>query len=88
MPTDNLAKALKKWICGSNIKHNAADSLLKVLRNQGHKHLPSTAKTLLKTENWKSNGVFSGICYIWSDWAIINVLELVSLQLWKSHRWD
>ncbi len=57
MPTDNLAEELKKWICGYNIKHNAADALLKILRNQGHKHLPCTAKTLLKTDHVESQKV-------------------------------
>ena len=33
-----------------NIKHNAADALLKFLRDWGHKHLLSTAKTFLKTD--------------------------------------
>ncbi|RXN33139.1 transposase domain-containing protein [Labeo rohita] len=50
MPIDNLAEELKKWIIGYNIKHNAADALLKILRDRGHKHLPFTAKTLLKTD--------------------------------------
>lgn len=47
-PTDKLADELKKWISDYKIKHNAADALLKILRDQGHKNLPSTSKTLLK----------------------------------------
>jgi len=57
MPTENFAEELKKWINEYNIKHNAADKLLKILRDQGHKHLPSTTKTLLKTDHVESQMV-------------------------------
>ncbi|KAL1279587.1 hypothetical protein QQF64_026260 [Cirrhinus molitorella] len=58
--TVNLSEELKKWIIGYNIKHNAADALLKILRDQGHTHLPSTAKTLLKTDPVESQ-IVSGV---------------------------
>ena len=60
MATDNLAEEFKKWISVYNIKHNAADALLKILRDQGHEDLPSTAKTLLKTKRIESQMV-SGV---------------------------
>lgn len=60
MPTENLAEELKRWIIEYNIKHNAAEKLLKILRDQGHKHLPSTTKTLLKTDPVESQMV-SGV---------------------------
>lgn len=57
MFTDKLAEELKKWISEYNISHNAADALLRILRDQGHKLLPSTAKTLFKTDPVKSQMV-------------------------------
>jgi len=53
---ENFAE-LKKWVNEYNIKNNAADKLLKILRDQG---LPSTTKTLLKTDHVESQMV-SGV---------------------------
>ncbi len=44
-----LSDRLAQWTNQFQIKHNAVDSLLNILRENGHPELPKTARTLLAT---------------------------------------
>lgn len=51
----DIREDLRTWSLAHNINHSALDSLLRVLRQNGHRDLPKTARTLLGTENKKGN---------------------------------
>lgn len=61
---NNLASDLCKWASSFNIKQNALDHLLKILRESGHRTLPSCARTLLHTAREIPLEVKSGMEYI------------------------
>lgn len=48
MPT--LREHLSEWACMFQVKHNAVDALLNILRRHGHAELPHTARTLFGSE--------------------------------------
>ena len=58
-----LVEDLASWANQYQIKQNAVDSLLKLLKSQGHPDLPSTARTLLKTDRVVVTQVKSGMDY-------------------------
>ena len=48
---EKLTSAVSTWINEFQVKHNAADRILKIKRNEGgHKQLPSSTRTLLQSE--------------------------------------
>lgn len=64
---EDLAPLLAQWVIHYGVKHNATDSLLKLLRSRKalrHENLPSTSLTLLKTESEVATMV-SGMEYIY-----------------------
>ncbi|XP_050719438.1 uncharacterized protein LOC127000064 [Eriocheir sinensis] len=61
----NISSDLISWINKHQIKHNAADDLLKLLRSNGHNSLPLSARTLLKTERNVKIEDKSGMSYIY-----------------------
>lgn len=62
---ENLHICLVKWVNDYQIKHNAVDSLLKILIQSGHPNLPASARSLLKTDRCVPTEVKSGMEYIY-----------------------
>ncbi len=62
-----FSDSLAKWTSEFQIKHNAVDSLLMILRKNGHRELPKTARTLLETCDSVNLQVKSGMQYIYLD---------------------
>ncbi|XP_076080684.1 uncharacterized protein LOC143051667 isoform X1 [Mytilus galloprovincialis] len=54
---------LSEWATENLIKQNALDKLLKILIKNGHKNLPSTARTLLQTKRHIDTQVVSDMEY-------------------------
>ncbi|VDI76418.1 Hypothetical predicted protein [Mytilus galloprovincialis] len=52
---ETLCDDLAAWINKYQIKHNAVDDLLKILKKYGHLDIPSTARILLKHVKSKRN---------------------------------
>ena len=62
-----LANDLSQWVNAHSIDHNAADSLLRVLRKHGHSYLPMTARTLMGTAKTVETEIKSGMQYIYFE---------------------
>ena len=50
---------------GYQIKHNAVDSLLKIVKKSGHDQLPGSARSLIKTARYVPLAEKSGMQYIY-----------------------
>jgi hypothetical protein len=61
----SLAEELSTWAIEYQIKHNALDNLLKLLKKHGHSELPSTARTLLHTPRQLDTQQSSGMEYVY-----------------------
>ena len=59
----SLTEDLANWINKHQIKHSAADDLLKLLRSHGHASLPLSARTLLKSDRVVVSEEKSGMQY-------------------------
>ena len=59
-----LEDDLINWINNFQVKHNAVDSLLKILKQSGHTDLPSTARSLLSTARVVDTQIKSGMEYL------------------------
>lgn len=46
---DKLLQQLRTWACEEGVTHKSIDRLLRIIKENGHANLPSTAKTLLLT---------------------------------------
>lgn len=71
-----LSDRLAQWINQFQIKHNAVDSLLNILRENGHPELPKTARTLLATCDRVDWEVKSGMKYIYTWGAKNNLFNI------------
>ncbi|KAK3868236.1 hypothetical protein Pcinc_026365 [Petrolisthes cinctipes] len=60
-----ITSDLVSWINKHQIKHNAADDLLKLLKEHGSNTLPLSARTLLKTDKNVLTKEKSGMSYIY-----------------------
>ena len=67
--SESFEKNLVAWISEYNVKHNAVDGLLKLLKTSGHPDLPSTARTLLHTAKQVETQVKSGMEYYYFGMA-------------------
>ncbi len=54
-----------EWVDGYQIKHNAVDSLLKILKKNGHDQLPKSARSLIKPARYVPIYEKSGMQYIY-----------------------
>lgn len=59
-----LEDDLINWVNSFQVKHNAVDSLLKILKQSGHPDLPSTARSLLSTARVVNTQIKSGMEYL------------------------
>ena len=50
--SEKLRAGLAEWVNEYQIKHNAVDRLLKILRDSGHDQLPGSARSLIKTARY------------------------------------
>ena len=64
-PDNTLADDLAAWVATFQVKQNAVDRLLELLKQSGHPDLPSTARTLMKTVRSVSTKVKSGMEYVY-----------------------
>ena len=78
----SLNDELVHWINDYQVKHNAADSLLKLLKENGHPELPGSARTLLHTAREVETQVKSGMDYIYFDIKseLVKHLNMYSLE--------
>ncbi|KAJ8016323.1 hypothetical protein DPEC_G00006000 [Dallia pectoralis] len=60
----SLAADLAAWTSEFQVKHNAVDALLKLLKKHGHPQLPSTACTLMRTAREVKTVEKSGMDYL------------------------
>ena len=60
---DSISKQLSVWATSYNVSHNAIDSLLKILKENGHACLPATARTLLHSQTTVQTQIISGMEY-------------------------
>ena len=65
-----LQDRLVNWVNDFQVKHNAVDSLLKLLKQSGHSELPSTARSLLNTARVVNTQVKNGMQYLHFPLAI------------------
>lgn len=61
----NIASDLVSWITKHQIKHNAADDLLKLLKKHGNDTLPLSTRTLLRTDRNVQTEKKSGMSYLY-----------------------
>ena len=61
----DLRADLIEWVNGYQIKHNAVDSLLKILKKSGHDQLPGSTRSLIKTARYVPLAEKSGMQYIY-----------------------
>ena len=61
----SLSEGLVKWINKHDVKRTATDDLLKLLNSHGLASLPSSARTLLKTDKVVTSEGKSGMKYIY-----------------------
>ncbi|KAG9278033.1 hypothetical protein AMEX_G5823 [Astyanax mexicanus] len=71
-----LREELSEWASMFQVKHNAVDSLLNILKRQGHSDLPSTARTLFDNSNKYEVQVSDGL-----EKISLNVADQLSKHL-------
>ena len=62
---EKLRAGLVEWVNEYKVKHNAVDSLLKILNDSGHDQLPGSARSLIKTARYVPLTEKSGMDYIY-----------------------
>lgn len=60
-PTPKLREELSEWACTFQVKHNAVDALLNILKRHGHAELPHTARTLFGNKNQYEHTTKDGV---------------------------
>ena len=61
----SLKDELVTWVNDFQVKHNAVDVLLKLLKQSGHSELPSNARSLVATPRLVSIGHKSEMEYVY-----------------------
>ena len=67
-----LSDDLISWVNKFQVRHNAVDELLQIPKKHNHDHLPSTARTLLKTTRDVQIQMKSGMEYV--NLGLLNTL--------------
>ena len=80
-----LTDKLKKWALDYNCTHSSVDALLCLLREEGHPHLPKSARGLLSTPTDIKTTTISGMEYYYLGFSkhLTNLTKVAPRSCYK-----